>query len=267
MPAQLDHIDEIKSLFAELASGPQEYDFQPPAMVSHAEQYAAQPERLRHYAKQVVCGRIMIFLAFSRMNTQALLHTYLLGVEARNPFPILLAARSQLELLSVVADTKRTIQGHSGEHSENFLGRVRAVDEALIKATFGTRSSVLKDLMPKIELSRLRPVTKDDYGALTSTNVVTWLEKLSKSGAYPECMKDYARLCDYVHPNYGMNMLHVVASPINSTLLRFSLSSQEPFERAVTASASVMIRAARGTLALMDEIQPPFGMGTVSYVA
>lgn len=267
MTAQLTHVDEIRSLFAELASGRQEYDFQPPTMVSHAEQYATQPERLRGYAKQVVCGRIMIFLAFSRMNTQALLHTYLLGVDAANPFPMLLASRSQLELLSVVADTARIIKEHSGEHAENFVGRVRAVDEALINATFGTRSSLVKDLMPKLELSRLRPVTQDDYDILTSKNVLTRLERLSKGGVYPECKKDYERLCEYVHPNYGMNMLHVVASPVNARLLRFSLTSQEPFERALAASAGVMVRAARGTLAVMDELQPPFGMGTASYVA
>ena len=87
MTTQLDHLNEIKLLFAELAAGRQEYDFQPPAMVSHAEQYAAQPERLRAYAKQVVCGRIMIFLAFSRMNTQALLQTYLLGVDSKQSVP------------------------------------------------------------------------------------------------------------------------------------------------------------------------------------
>jgi hypothetical protein len=266
MTTQLDHLNEIKSLFAELAAGRQEYDFQPPAMVSHAEQYAAQPERLRTYAKQVVCGRIMIFLAFSRMNTQALLQTYLLGVDSNNPFPLLLAARSQLELFSVVADTTRMIKENSGEHQEDFSLRVRTVDEALINATFGTRSSVLKELLPKIELSRLRPVTQKDYDVVTSKNVLTRLEKLSKSGVYPECKNDYERLCEYVHPNYGMNMLHVVASPINIKLLRFSLTSQEPFERALSASASVMVRAARGTLAVMDELQPPFGMGTVSYI-
>jgi len=209
----------------------------------------------------------MIFYALNRMNTQALLGTYLLGVDTANPFPMLLAARSQLEVLSVVADATRIIRENSGEHLENFASRVRAVDEALITATFGTRSSLVKEWMSKIKLSRLRSVTKDDYGVLKSKNVLTRLERLSKSGLYPECSKDYERLCDYVHPNYGMNMLHVVASPIDAKLLRISLKSQEPFQRALSASANVMARAAHGTITTIDEIQPPFGMGTVSKLA
>lgn len=263
MNGQVDHLRDIRTLFANLSSGRQEYDYSPPAMVSHVEDYADQPDHLRKYARQVISGRIMILLVSSRMTTQALLHAYLLGVEAKNPFPMLLAARSQLELLSVVADTMRIIKENSGEHQENFIDRVRSVDEALISATFGTRSPIVKEVMSKIELSRLRSVTSEDYGPLKSRNVLTRLERLSKSGAYPECIADYERLCEYVHPNFGMNMLHVVSSPKSDKLLRISLTSHEPFDRALTASANVMARASRRTVASMDEIQPPFGMGAV----
>ena len=72
--------------FSELASDVQEYDFSLPVLVSHVEQYATQPERLRKYAKQVIGARILILVASSRMNTQVLLQSYILGVEARNPF-------------------------------------------------------------------------------------------------------------------------------------------------------------------------------------
>ena len=58
-------------------------------------------------------------------------------------------------------------------------------------------------------------------------------------------------------------MLHVVASP-HPKLLRFSLTSQEPFERALSALAKIMIRAARETVAAMDKIYPPFGEGVLS---
>ena len=58
---QADPLNEIKLLYLALASSRQEYDFQPPALVSHANQYATQPERLRRYAKQVINGRIMMF--------------------------------------------------------------------------------------------------------------------------------------------------------------------------------------------------------------
>jgi hypothetical protein len=88
-----------------------------------------------------------------------------------------------------------------------------------------------------------------------------------KSGVYPECKDDYERLCEYVHPNFGMNMLHVVSSPVHEKLLRFSLTSNDPYERTLTASAGVMLRAALGTLAVMEQLQPPFGMGTLTCFA
>ena len=258
------HLIEVQSLLVKLTSEPQKYDFQPPTLVSHANDYADQPDKLRKYAKQVISARIMIFLISTRFSTQALLQTYLLGIDAKNPFPMVLATRSQLELFSVVADTVRIIRDNSGEHSEHFATRVRAVDEALINATFGTRSPVLQKLMPEVVKSRLRPVTSDDHDVLKSKNILTRLERVKKSGVYRECIEDYERLCEYVHPNYGMNMLHVVASAINPKFLRLSLTSPEPFERAKSASVKVMARAAQLTIAPLDEIQPPFGMGTAS---
>ncbi len=47
-------IDALKLLFSKLVSSRQEYDFQPPALVSHVQEYAHQPDRLRRYAKQVI---------------------------------------------------------------------------------------------------------------------------------------------------------------------------------------------------------------------
>jgi hypothetical protein len=265
MTAPLEYIGELRALFAKLASERQDYDFQPPPMISHAKDYADDQQRLRKYAKQVICGRIMIFLTFSRMNTQRLLETFLLGVDSENSFPMLLAARSQLELLAVVADTARIIRENSGEQADRFVERVTAVDEALINATFGTRSSIVKEQMKVFGLSRLREATDKEYEALTSRNVLTRLERLSKSGVYVECKDDYERLCEYVHPNYGMNMLHVVPSPVHEKLLRFSLTAPDPHERAITSSAGVMARAAHGTVGVMDQLQPPFGEGVVTY--
>jgi hypothetical protein len=72
---QLDHLDEIRLLFEDLEASRQEYDFQPPALASHAEHYANQPDRLRYYAKQVISGRIMMLFASTRMSTQTLLST------------------------------------------------------------------------------------------------------------------------------------------------------------------------------------------------
>jgi len=208
---QIDELDEIRLLFEELAAGRQEYDFQPPAFASHAEHYATQTDRLQYYAKQVINNRIILLLVSSRMTTQTLLSTYLLGVAATNPFPILLAARSQLELFAVLADVTGVIKENAGEHAENFAARVRRVDEALIMAMFGTKNPELKKAFHKVGVSRLRASTPVDLAVLSAKNVLSRLDKLSATGAYPECKTDYDRLCEYVHPNYGMNMLHASA--------------------------------------------------------
>jgi hypothetical protein len=261
-----NEIDTIRGLFNKLVSGRQEYDFQPATLVSHAGDYADKPDRIRYYGRQVISGRIMTLLACTRMTTQALLQTFLLGADAKVPFAMLLPSRAQLELFSVVADVVRVIKENAGEQEEKFAERVRKVDQALINAAFGTRSSVLKGLLSEADLSRLRSAVSEDMDILSARNVLTRLDKLSKSGAYPECKQDYERLCEYVHPNWGMNMLMLVPSPLDTRLLRFSMRSDEPYARAVSACAAVMRRAAAGTLAAFDNLQPPFGVGKVSYL-
>ena len=81
--------------------------------------------------------------------------------------------------------------------------------------------------MSNTVVSRLRSVTPADHEVLTSKNILTRLEKLSKAGTYSECKKDYERLCEYAHPNLGMNMLHVVASPKSNKLSGFSSSNRK----------------------------------------
>jgi hypothetical protein len=44
-------------------------------------------------------------------------------------------------------------------------------------------------------------------------------------------------------------------------LIHHVSASPQPFERALSASANVIVRAARGTVAAIDEIQRPFGIG------
>lgn len=260
-----NHLQSLRDLLAKLAAGRQEYDFQPPGVASNAASYANEPARLKRYAAQVVSARMILLLASSRMTTQALVQAYLLGVDAQAPLPLLLAARAQLEVFAVVADAVRAVQDNSGSHEKDFAKRVETVDKALISATYGTRSSVVKGQLPHLDVSRLRPLTQEDLETLTSRNVLTRLEKLAKHGNYPQCKEDYERLCEYVHPNWGMNMLHVVASPLNAKLLRLSMSSDDPFRRAVNASVEAMLRAGSGTIDAFEDLESPFGSPTVIY--
>jgi hypothetical protein len=208
----------------------------------------------------------MVLLASSRMSTHGLLRTYLLGVDQRLPYPLLLAARSQLELFAVVADTVRVIRENAGQHEDQLVQRVARVDKALIKATYGTRSQFLKELFPLLNISRLREPTSADLEVLTATNVLSRLQRLAKEGTYPECERDYERLCEYVHPNWGMNQLLVVPHPSDDRLLRFSTISEDPYSRALEASCKPMWRATEGTLRVFDRLEPPFGAAQITHL-
>jgi hypothetical protein len=265
MADQASTVSDLRALHARLKTGRQEYDFMPPVMVSHVPEYQKDKQRLRRYAAQVISARVMLLLASTRMTTQGLLDSFLVGVDSKSPFSVLLAARAQLELLAVVVDTIRIIQENAGEHEHGFVARVQRVDNALITATYGTRSSFMKQLIPKMKVSRHRDPTAEDLEVLTSRNVITRLEKLAKSGRYPSCKEDYERLCEYVHPNWGMNMLYLVPSPLDQRLVRLSLTSSDPFERALLVSAQPMERAAAATVSAFDGLEPPFGMGEVAF--
>jgi hypothetical protein len=180
-----------------------------------------------------------------------------------NPFPMLLSARSQLELLSIVAEAARIIKDNAGVHTDRFPERVRIIDKTLIKATYGTRSTQLKELFRGLPPSTLRSTSDADHDLLTSKNVLSRIDKLCKMIPSRNWKEDYERFCEYVHPNLGMNMLRVVTSPLDKRLLRFSLTSREPLDRALDASSEVMAQAARETLRAMATVQPPFGLGAV----
>jgi hypothetical protein len=256
----------LQSLLLELQAGRQEFDFQLSSLVSHARDYASDIPRLRKYAKQVVGGRIMILLGVSRMTTQGLLQTFLAGVDLRSPFPLLLAARVQLELFAVIANIIRVVRENSGEHEAQFVERVERVDQALINATFGTRSEVIEKLMGEAKLSQLRDQGKPDHDVLKAKNVLTRLQRLAASGLYDDCKEDYERLCEYVHPNFGLNMLLLIHSPLDARLLRLSHLSKDPFDRAVLVSARPMARSSKGCLAMFDQLEPPFGHGQMTYL-
>lgn len=78
------HLHKIRELHAELARSRAEYDFQAPALASHAEVYASDPPRLRRYAITTINARIMQFLAVTFMKTYHFLDAYLYGVDKRN---------------------------------------------------------------------------------------------------------------------------------------------------------------------------------------
>ncbi len=228
-------------------------------MASHAEDYSNDSTRLQNYARQVVGARMLMLTAFGIMNTQRLLQEYLTGVKDTSPFPLLHSTRAQLELLAVVFDVSLIIKDNAGTHSDRLVERITTVDESLIKSTFGTRNEILKGAMKSERFSKLRENKEKDIEILEAKNILTRLTKLSKSEIYKDCLLDYERLSEYCHPNYGMNMLHIVRSNISEKLLCFSLTSSEPFKMAFTTSISTMLKAATLTNQILNSLDWPFG--------
>jgi len=255
-------LHKIRELHTELAQSRAEYDFQASALVSHADAYASDPPRLRRYATTTVNARIMQFLAVTFMKTYHFLDAYLYGIDRKNPFAALSAARSPLEIYAVTWDTVEAVRKNAGGQTAGFAERVKAVDEALISATYGTRSQFIKNLLRQIPgISKVRPVSDDDVALVEARNVLGRIDRLAKSGVFPESRDVYDRLCEYLHPNVGQNLILCAPSRMGENFWRLERAGDQAIQYALTASASSMAQSAEGSVRLFDGLTPPFGDG------
>lgn len=119
------------------AEGRQEYDFVMLVLISHARDYATDPDRLRRYAATTVSARIMQFLSACFMKMQLFLEGYLDAVRTQNPFVVIMCARTALEAYATVYDALGVVSREAGLEPTGFAERVRRADEALINATWG----------------------------------------------------------------------------------------------------------------------------------
>ena len=256
------HLQQIRDLHAELARSRAEYDFQAPALVSHADAYASDPTRLRRYATTTVNARIMQLLAVTFMKTYHFLDAYLYGVDRRNPFAALSAARSQLEVYAVTWDTVEAVRRNAGGQTAGFAERVKAVDEALISTTYGTRLPLMKSLLREIPgISKVRPVNDDDAELIEARNILGRIDRLAKSGVFRECRELYDRLCEYLHPNVGQNLILCVPSEFGENFWRIERTGEQAIQYALTASAFAMAHSAERSVRTFYEFEPPFGDG------
>lgn len=249
---------EIRELLAKLTASRAEYDFMPPAMVSHAKDYAADLSRLKRYARLVIQARVLQLLSTTFMKTWFLLDLFVNGLERANPFAPLFAARSQMELFAVVFETINTVRTNSGDHDADFVARVQRIDEVLLNATYGTRSIAVPELLRKLRPSKVRDVRDDDFETLQARNILTRITKVAKSPNYGTFLADYERLCEYLHPNMAQNMLLMAPSKRDSRFIKLSRIDPLVMQTAVTASAIPMSQAARGAIAIFDDLMPPF---------
>lgn len=180
--------------------------------------------------------------------TYYFIEMFLRGHAARNVYEMVFAARALIEVYAVTRDTYATIADNAGDHEGNFATRVQAIDDALINATYGTRSELVRKLFPTLEASKLRDVNERDVTLILAKNVLTRIDRAARFDDYPDCRTDYDRLSEYVHPNTGQNIILAWPSPQNPKFVRLSRRSDYAFITAVTVAIRPTDTASRSIL-------------------
>lgn len=257
-------LKRLRGLHAELRGSRAVYDFQMPALVSHVNDYAADPARLQRYASSVVGARLMHLLALTFMKTYQLVSGYLWGIDEGNPYVPLMAARAQIEIYAVTWDVLQTVAANRGmEPASSFAVRVKVVDEALINATHGTRLELMKRALRSLPgTSGLRAVRDSDMKAFEARNILSRIDRLSK-GAMPDCREQYDRLCEYLHPNIGQNVILLTESPTAADCVRIERSAKRITSSVLAVSVYPMAECATRCVEGFRNLEPPFGLPSV----
>jgi hypothetical protein len=253
-------VASIRALADYVSQSREEYEFMPPSLASHVTDYEQDRQRLRRYAGQAIGARVAQFLGTNLMKTHFFLQTYLSGVDSRNPYTSLMAARAQIETLAVVWDVVRILKENGGDHEDKYVDRVKLIDSELILGTYGGRSEVVRGLIRELRLSKLRPNREEDYKLFEARNILTRIDRLSaKDKDYKNCREDYDRLCEYLHPNMAQNIILLVPSRLNDKFQRLSRTDEAVMARALAASAAPMNKAASQTVKILEtQLEPPF---------
>lgn len=219
-----------------------------PPFGSNVPDLASDPTRLRSYAEKVINGRIVLLLLLSYTKTWFFLDIYLDGLTKKNPFALVFSTRAQIEVLALVSDALSIVRHNAGHHPKNFARRAQEVDEALITAFYGTRDERVINLVEQYGASKLRPARGRDFEVLNARNIMTRIEKLAKNGEYESLIADYYRLCDYLHPNFGQNVILIRPSAKNPKLMTVSRTDPGIMETALDRTLGPMTLAARSTV-------------------
>ncbi|AXA83647.1 hypothetical protein DCD74_02130 [Lysobacter oculi] len=99
----------------------------------------------------------MQFGHISLYKTYYFLEMFLRGYEEKNPYELIFSSRALIEVYTVVRDTFSIVHANAGEDGNDFLNRVIRIDEALINATYGSRSEAFKKSLPMVAPSRRPP--------------------------------------------------------------------------------------------------------------
>jgi hypothetical protein len=255
---------EILRLHEDLKGQPSSKDFSLPTFISHVDAYKNNPVKLKHYAGQVINARLLIQIGLSLTKTFCFLDQYQYGTTNANPYAMISAARSQIELAAIVWDLTAIIRSNAGPHREQFYQRVRTVDLALINATYGTRSDTMKEVFRTEAGSKLRSVEQSDVITIEAKNVLTRIDRLSNSSPYGDARKHYDNLCEILHPNMSQNTIIMAAHPARESVIRMSRFGKA-IEWARRAAAIPLCESAHLTVEAVQKWKAPFFEGEITH--
>ena len=81
---------------------------------------------------------------------------------------------------------------------------------------------------------------------------------MSKDPKYSSFTKDYERLCEFLHPNIGQNIILLAPSSKHAKLTRMTRIDPIVMDWALTATLCPMDTASRGAIEVFDGLGDPF---------
>jgi hypothetical protein len=239
-PGGKEALERIRAAYRYLGGFTSEYEvpIPPPNVIDHFDLDDAQ--RAEVFGRDVISSRIMGILAATFMKTRYLVELYLASWKSPNPFGLLLAARSQIELFAIARQLQRAIAVAKTAKAPLSASVLTTLDESLVKLFWGSK--------------KLHP----DWAKVDATNGMTLLQKDDGKAPYPECWTDYEHLSEYLHPNLRQNALlgrEVPGKPDYSRLATDELV----MVRAIAQSVEPMARAVSATIESLNQVDFPFG--------
>jgi hypothetical protein len=256
-----DAIAALREIQAEFGAVPT-LDFPFATPVSHVADYVNDMDRLLHYGSTVITNRCTHFSALTAIKAYWNIQTYLDGIVAGNALALPSASRGQIELFALCWHVFAVVSENAGFEQPDLARRMKAVDEALIMATFGTRSAELFDLYQRNELSLLRSTEPRDMEVFKAKNILTRIQKAGGKSNYPSCCDDYERLSELLHPNSPQNLIFMVPSTDERGSFRVALKDPLHVRRANFQSTFPILAASLEIYRLLATKPDPFPEGS-----
>ena len=201
------------------------------------------------------------FTAFSLDKTHHFIDGYLAGMKTGNPFALFGMTRCQIELLAAAyapVSVIRSLVSSAPDESS-----VSQVDRALVRFLYGNRADLFVSFAEiDRDSSSIPPTAEKDW---TAVNILTLIDKAAKNPEFETLRIDYDRLCEYLHPNLLSSFC--LTEPFlrdGHTWIRIHRRDEIVTSRAVRTTLGVMAEWTDATIALVNSVDWPFGVGPLA---